>query len=219
VRRTRHCHISLTLIAAVCVAAIASGCATTGGTDASAEVAPGIQETAPDTQLAGVFIHESGKNAIIFDNGCAYTVESPEGWILDNSLDVPYPSVVFYPDRGSWKTSPAVMYTHEETKHCAIQNVQQAIYSDETVFERVNPGVFVKTAETLKTSGGVNSAEVRYYYYTSYDAVAYIEEARSIVYVILTARDAGAFEDSLPAFEKLIGSYYYIGDGKGAAEE
>jgi len=218
VRRTSFSHISLTFIAAVCVAAIASGCATTGGIDASTESSPEIQETAPDTQQSGVLIHEDGKNAIIFEDGCVITVESPEGWILDNSLDVPYPSVVFYPDRGSWRASPAVMYTHEEIKRCSIQNVQQAIYSDEAVFEKVNPGVFVKTAETLKTGGGANSAEVRYYYYTTYDAVAYIEEEHAIVYVILTARDAGSFEGSLPAFEKLIGSYYYIGDGMKDAE-
>jgi len=206
--------------AVIFMAVIFTGCATTEGPAASKTAgalkevpSAGADENLAEAPESGVLIHEGGRNAILFGKGYVFAVEAPEGWKLDSLTGEDGTAyAALYPEGGSWSTSDAVMYARADAKHPGFGNMQQAISEDIGTFEEESPGVFVKAADKIDTWNGLNAAEVRLFYYTYYDAVAYIEEEKAIAFIVLNTRTNGRFDDSLPAFKKLVGSYYYMGE-------
>jgi hypothetical protein len=61
----------------------------------------------------------------------------------------------------------------------------------------------------VKNKNG-NNFKILQYFSDNYEAVAYIEETESFSIVVLTARDKESYEKSLPAFNDLVASYWFI---------
>jgi len=208
------------LISVLFVAVITSGCATTGGQAASEAAAPlnegaasGTDETPDDLPVSGVLFHEDGETAVIYGKGYAYAVEAPEGWTLEREYRDGYGYLlVLYPEDAHAGMPVAFMYARADAKRPDFSDIQEAVNDDTALFEESYPGVFIKSAESQDTLHGLNSAEIRLFYYTYYEAVAYIEEENAIMLIVLHTGSNGRLEETLPAFRELVGSYYYMGD-------
>ena len=58
-------------------------------------------------------------------------------------------------------------------------------------------------------------AEMRYFYDAenrNHEAVAYIDEAKVIVLMVVTSRNKEEYSKSLPAFKGMVSSYFFVNE-------
>ncbi len=155
---------------------------------------------------------ESG-SGIVYGEQHAFLISAPPGWILDNESAADQGiHAVFYPKGSSWDKAPAVMYANSVKKHKGAATVQEFINSDFARFKKSNPKIAISEGRPLKTEDG-KIAQVRVFkgdQWGNWEAAAYIDEPVAVVILVLSARSQEAFQKSLPAFEKLVGSYRFF---------
>ena len=159
---------------------------------------------------------ESGRGGIVYGKEHAFLIEAPEGWVLDNKSGVSQGShAVFYPKGSSWSEAPAVMYANTANKKDkGITTAQELIDIDFAKFKKKNPSIVMTESRSLKTGDG-KTALVRLFQgdqWGNSEAVAYIDGKAIVAILVLSSRNQAAFQDALPAFEKLVTSYRFFTD-------
>jgi hypothetical protein len=91
----------------------------------------------------------------------------------------------------------------------AKQSFGQFIAADSLHFLQRDPTVRILDAPNLPTEKG-KLAVVKKFFYSQFEAVAYIDEPKVVVLIVLTARSQRDFERSYSAFEQLVGSYWFM---------
>lgn len=156
---------------------------------------------------------EDANSGIIYGKNHVYTLTAPKGWVLDNKSGVSQGLyAVFYPQNSSWKDGVSVMYANVWEKQNTNQTVKDAIANDIAEFKKNSPDLKVEDAKAIELGKG-KTATVRYFSNdtnSNSEAVAYIEEEKVVVLIILTSRTKKDFESSLPAFQELVGSYLFL---------
>jgi hypothetical protein len=149
---------------------------------------------------------------MLYGKNHVFAVSSPKGWVLDNQSGVSQGvHAVFYPIGGSWKNSPTVMYAHGNAKDSIPETIETFISNDSVSFVERDPSIKILDAPILKTKRG-NPAIVKWFFYSQFEAVAYIDESKSVAMIVMTARTEEEFKNNYPAFEELVGSYWFISD-------
>lgn len=165
--------------------------------------------------LAFASILEEGVG-IVYGSDYAFSLKAPKGWMLDNESGVEQGvHAVFYPKGSSWEKSVVVAYARARPKTAEIATADDAAkFVVEDFRANGNPKYSGKRVKTIKTTNGVDA--VIYHFsgdqWGNSEAVAYYVEAKTINFVTLSSRDRKAFEDALPAFDKLAASYVFMGD-------
>ena len=122
---------------------------------------------------------------------------------------------VFYPKGSSWKNGVVVAYARSRPKTDTIQTADDAAnFVVEDFHANGNANYRSKRIKTIKTASG---REAVIYHFSgdqwgNTEAAAYFVEAKTINFITLTARKRQAFEDALPAFERLAASYVFVSD-------
>jgi len=165
-------------------------------------------------QVIGAAEGGSGEGGIVYGKEHAFLIEPPEGWVLDNQSGVSQGShAVFYPKGSSWSQATAVMYVNTvNKKQEGISTVQELIDIDFANFKKKNPSIVMTKSRSLTTGDG-KTALVRLLQgdqWGNREAVAYIDEKAIVAFLVLTSRSQAAFQESLPAFEKLVASYRFF---------
>ena len=155
-----------------------------------------------------------GGQGIIYGPRHVFSVTAPPGWVLDNQAgQVDRLVAVFYREGESWRDGVAVMYVNTvvpDSGHPA--SPAQVMQDDSARFMREVRGMQVSPAASLHTSDQ-RVAEVRHFVSEvsgTFEAVAYVAERTVTPVIVLTARSRAAFEQALPAFEALVGSYAFF---------
>jgi hypothetical protein len=149
---------------------------------------------------------------IVYGKNHVFAVTAPEGWVLDNKSGVGQGlHAVFYPVGSSWTESKAVMYVNAAPKS---ETLEKFIEGDVAEFRKNAPGLKVTDDETPTLAGKEKGVVKRFSddESGSHEAVAYVEESKVVVMVVLTARTRKEFESALPAFRQLVSSYRFISD-------
>lgn len=157
-----------------------------------------------------VFANDAG---IIWGQGHLYSLKSPKGWVLDNvSGKRRGLHAVFYPVGGSWANSKAVMYANVAVKESGQNNIKELIDYSLVTLKAKSPNVKVKDLETVTV--GEKTVVIKEWLnnMNNHEAVAYIEESKVIVLLVLTSQDKSEYTKSLTAFRELIGSYNFYSD-------
>ena len=152
-----------------------------------------------------------GNTGIVYGSHHAFMLSAPEGWVLDNSSGVSQGVyAVFYPKGGSWEKSPVVMYANTTSRQEeGNETVQKVIAFDTQKFRSEHPDIVVGDLPSLATKDH-KSAIVKTFFYSQYEAVAYIEEETIVSMLVITARTKQQFEQSRSAFEQLVASYQFL---------
>lgn len=160
-------------------------------------------------------------SGVIFGNNYSFTLTAPKGWVLDNSSGRGQGlQAVFYPKGSSWKTGAAVMYAnvYQETDP-SKESLQTVIANDVTEYKKNSVDLKVVDAESILTRTDPRSrdkkATVKHFTddrNANTEAVAYIDEGKVVVMIVLSARSQRDFDSSLAAFKDLIGSYFFLGE-------
>ena len=151
---------------------------------------------------------------IVYGKDHAFLIEAPPGWVLDTQSAASQGiHAVLYPKGSSWSEAPAVMYANMASKKKeGITNVQQLIDLDLAKFKKKNPKIGMTERRPLKTADG-KTAQVRLFQgdqWGNREAVAYIDEPAFVAILVLSSRSQADFQESLPAFEKLVASYRFF---------
>ena len=148
---------------------------------------------------------------IIYGNDHSFFLTAPKGWVLDRSSGINQGLyVVFYPKRGGWKTSPAVMYAYTESKKSTNYATSENIIRSEVAQYKENyPKVKLSISPEIKTKDN-KTALVRLYFYSHFESVAYIDEKPITVIIVLTAQTEKAFTEAFPSFQDLVRSYSFL---------
>lgn len=147
----------------------------------------------------------------VYGKDHAFSITAPKGWLLDNSSAVSQGiHAVFYPLGGSWENSKTVMYVNTASKSVeGNETIQSLISYDSLNFLKNFNDTEIKCLPNLFT-GDRKEAKVLSYFYSNYEIVAYIDEPKIVAMIIMTSRDHKDYNESLLAFNELVGSYFFI---------
>jgi hypothetical protein len=151
---------------------------------------------------------------IIRGPGFAFSLKSPDGWVIDSKSGVGQGlPAVFYPKGGSWEESPVVAYARSRPRTRKVVSIDDAVKFLTETFH--NEGFTKYQGEYVKTIRTDAGKDAVIYHFTGdkwgdYEATAYFLEGKTIDFVTLSARSEKDFRDSLPAFEKLASSYTFL---------
>ena len=165
------------------------------------------------SSLASIIEQGTG---IVYGEDHAFKLTAPPGWMLDNeSAARQGVHAVFYPKGSSWKDGVVVAYARARPKTEAITTADDAAkFVVEDFHAHGSPNYQAKRIKSIRTASGKEA--VIYHFsgdqWGNSEAAAYLVEAKTINFVILTSRDRKAFEDALPAFERLAASYVFVSD-------
>jgi hypothetical protein len=156
---------------------------------------------------------EFGGGGIVYGEGYAFLIDAPPGWVLDTRSGVPDGlHAVFYPRGSSWSKSPTVMYAAWASKKKeGVSTLQQMIDKDVANFKKDNPSMVITESRSLKTGDG-KTALVRLFkggQEGNFEAVAYVGEKAGVAVLVLASHNQVSFNKAIPAFEKLVSSYYF----------
>jgi hypothetical protein len=155
------------------------------------------------------------RSALIYGDRHALTIQAPAGWVLDTrSGQRQGLQAVFYPQGERWSKSPAVMYCQVVGRGREIRDLKGMLEFDQSRFRNSSPTALVEEQPALPAGAG-KKAIVRHFSggaKGTIERVAYIEERTVIVMVVLSCRDAEAYQRSLSAFGQLVASYRFIAD-------
>jgi len=158
----------------------------------------------------------TANSGIVFGRDHVFVLTAPKGWVFDSKSGVSQGSnAVFYPEGSSWKSGRVVMYASVYHKRNATEEtLETVIAGDVAEFKKKSEKLKVVEAASLPTRKD-KTAVVRYFdgdTFGNSEAIAYLDEGKVVVMLVLTARTKKEFEGALPAFNELVGSYLFLGD-------
>ena len=122
--------------------------------------------------------------------------------------------LVFYPKCSSWAKGIAGMYANVMVKKNDKQTVNDIIKEDIDGFKANSPTLKVEDGKAIDLGKG-KTAIIKYFSNDShgnYEALAYINEAKVVVLIVLTSKTKKDFDSSLSAFQELVGTYFFVTD-------
>ena len=154
-------------------------------------------------------------SGIVYGPSAAFIIVAPTGWILDTESGRRYElPAVLYPD-GSSFDGPLVMYVNNvEKKYQKAKNLDDFIGEEIHRFRINHPGIEIKDRTSLKISNGKHTVVKEFSgdKWENYEAVAYLEEAKTFTSFTLSSKTKNEYMQSLKAFENFINSYEFITD-------
>lgn len=152
-----------------------------------------------------------GGTGLAYGDGHAYFLTAPNGWMLDTESAAEQKIyAAFYPKGSSWADGAAVMYSSADA--IRGRTLDQAIEDDYNALRKKSPKLAMEDGGTLSTKDN-KQAQIRYFKndkWGNYEACGYVLEPTVVANIVLTARNKEAFEQSLPAFKQLLGSYRFV---------
>lgn len=158
-------------------------------------------------------VPKGGNTGILYGENHAYSLTAPQGWVLDNQAGVDQGiHAVFYPVGFSWAKAPAVMYTSVWMKDAENPTLKAIMENDVKAFNERAENLKVTEAPDIGI-GKDKKALVRYFtgdVHGNFEAIAYIDEEKLVVLVVLSSNNSKDFESTKRAFESLVKSYYFL---------
>jgi hypothetical protein len=148
---------------------------------------------------------------MLFGSDHAFYITAPKGWVLDNQSGVSQGlPMVFYPIGQTWKDSPVIVYGRSIPKDSQIKSIPDQV--NETVEDFRTHGNPNYKAELKSSLALPNGLQVALYHFEgdqwcNYEAVGYIEEDKTINYLVFNARTKQAFDKYITSFPEFLSSY------------
>ena len=147
---------------------------------------------------------------MLFGGNHAFLVNEISGWVLDNKSGVRQGIyMLFYPAGKTWKNSPVIVYGKSVSK-TELPTIRSQV--EKTIDDFHNDGSTGYTGEEKEIVKLQNGKEATIYYFSgdkwnNYEAVAYIEEAETINFLVYNARTKESFDKYLEDFNKIFRTY------------
>lgn len=156
---------------------------------------------------------EKGKWGILYGENYFFSLNAPEGWVLDNQSGVADGlDAVFYQEGGGWGTSTTVMYPQiwQKEGNEAAKIIEEDIANYKVHFPDVSvmemPPIITKQGKKALIKHFTGGAR------NQFETIAYFDEPKVVVMVVLQTKDKDGFDKAYPAFKALVDSYNYLGE-------
>lgn len=204
----------------VVFASVVAMCATCAATTASATAPPqpiGKPSAKPAPAKAAAD-PQHREELVVSGDDHLFMASAPKGWVLDDTSGMNSRiRCVFYPKGQKWSTAPTVMYVNPLHGYTAkTRTVSALIAEDARAFLKRSPRGKVTDMGKIKTLGG-KDAFVRYFSEdggAAHEAVAYVPEKDLVMLIVLSSKSPQGFQQALPAYRDLIGTYSWVGTNK-----
>jgi hypothetical protein len=157
---------------------------------------------------------DDSNGGIVYGIDHAFGIVAPAGWVLDNASGIPEGlHAVFYPKGGSWKGSPVVMYANTVHKGETNPKTMLGIVADDTAAFKSRAKTSIISDERRLATKGKEAAIVKGFSDEArevYERVAYIDEPKVVVMLVLSGHNKAGVAAALPAFRDLVASYFFV---------
>lgn len=152
-------------------------------------------------------------SGLVFGENYLFRITAPDGWVLDNQsgrtmgLDA-----VFYPRGESWERTETRMYVQVWQKEG--KGLKEIVEEDIRNYRKAFPSLKVGDEEPIRLASG---KEVLVKHFEdgnegAIESLAWFDEPRVVVALVLSAKSAPRFDAARPDFAKLVRSYDYLGE-------
>jgi hypothetical protein len=159
---------------------------------------------------------EEWNSGIVYGPNHAFFISAPKDWVLDNESGIPDGlHAVFYPVGSSWKKSDIVMYANGFSKpENGDRSLKGFIEADVANFKEKNPEIRIESGKELITVDGKKATVLLFTgdKWGNHESVAYIEEEKCIITLVLSTKSDTLFKKSQTAFDDLVKSYRFFTD-------
>ncbi|HEY3103540.1 MAG TPA: hypothetical protein VGJ69_08105 [Pyrinomonadaceae bacterium] len=159
---------------------------------------------------------ESGDGCLMYGTDHLFAIKAPSGWTVDTVTGQKLGlHAVMYPNGSSWRDATATMYTNFVHKDTSAPTIEKVIASDLDGYKRESPNVIIEDAEKLPIAEGKEQVIVKRFHGDrggNFDAVAYIDESKVVILIVLTARSEKDFQATWPLFKDMIHTYRFVSD-------
>lgn len=151
---------------------------------------------------------------LMYDSKYCFWMTAPKGWNLDNNSQNTGVCAVFYPIGSSWGNSDVVFYVNTRAKTASIQTPIDAVKDD--MADMHSKGSPHSRAEKIKEIRLKHERTAEIWQYTgdrwgNFECTAFVVEKEGISCVFMSARTKNEMDGAIPAFERLVASYDFIG--------
>ncbi len=155
-------------------------------------------------------------NAVLcYGPGFMYTVKAPEGWVLDNkSGQGSGVCLVSYPQGSSWEKGETVVYFNpsQKSNDPGNRNLSDVIAYDLKNHQANSPKLKVSEGEAYTNSFSKKKIPTKFFTndQNNHEAVAYIDEPKAVVFLVMSSRTEAGLKKNLPAFKAFAENYQLI---------
>ena len=159
---------------------------------------------------------KDGDSCIMYGEDHVFAIKLPQGWVVNPEIGKRLGlHAVMYPEDSSWRDSVVTMYSSFVHKRKDTNTLKAIIEEDIAGYRKESANLKIKDVASIPVGDGKERAVVKYFSGDSggnFDAVAYIEENKVVVTLVLNSRTEKDFQSALPAFRQLVGSYRFISE-------
>lgn len=158
------------------------------------------------------------KSGLVYGKDHSFFIDNPEGWILDNTQGKEFGLLaVLYPKGSSFKSAESVMYENIATKSPERgNNIEEIMRLDKLKFQKGKPEMRVSVGNDIVTQDKKNAKVLIFSRdnlgIQTNEAVAYIDETKIVVLLVLSSQSEMSFKKAYPDFQKLVSSYGFFTD-------
>jgi len=161
-------------------------------------------------------VTDSSRTGLLFGKSHAYFLTAPKGWIFDDETAREEGiKAVFYPTGENWADAETAMYTnwaaYDTTKNEKFLDI---ITADINNFKTNSKGIIIKKEKVILLDK--KKKAVVYSFINEkeqfFEQVAYIEEKKGAVLIILTSKTKAGLTKNNAFFVELIKSYNFLTD-------
>jgi hypothetical protein len=145
-----------------------------------------------------------------------FSLKAPTGWTVDTSTSQKLGlHAVMYPDGSSWRDAAATIYTNFVHKDANAQTIEKIVADDIAGYKKDSPNITIGDSEPLPLAAGKEKVIIKGFRGDNggnIETVAYVDESKVVIMIVLSARTERDFQASLPTFRELVHSYRFISD-------
>ncbi len=159
---------------------------------------------------------QSGDSCLMYGKDHLFAIKAPTGWKVDAATGQKLGlHAVMYPEGSSWRDATATMYTNFVHKESDAPTIEKIVANDIAGYKRDSPSVVIADAESLSLGTGKERVIVKSFRGdkgNNFEEVAYIDESKVVIMIVLSARTEKDFLSALPLFREMVHSYRFVSD-------
>jgi hypothetical protein len=149
----------------------------------------------------------------MYRDGAGFYIDVPKGWVVDQEVGKRHGTCcVYYPKGTTWNSAETVMYPNIATKGPGQRTLDEFMESDLKSFRTHDPEMKYEDAEDVHLQGK-RVAKVRIFRGVnrgSSEAVAYVDEEKTIALFVMNSKTEKGLNESMPLFRTAVQSYLHM---------
>jgi hypothetical protein len=155
-----------------------------------------------------------GERGTAYGKDHIFSLKAPSGWLIDTESGSNRGlGLVFYPVGSTWKNSDVAIYVRGlSKKDSKYQTVNQLVeFTLQDFQQNDSPNYHIDSQEERTLLNDRKAKVVAYSgdQWENFEIVGYVNERKSINFLVMNARNKESFKSALPFFYEILDSYKF----------